>query len=121
MDIIKKADWKGCNKSVNMGINDISQTTDNYRYFVDIIKKASRQNIPRGYHTSYSCGLTTETNELYEDYKMPFKNYPFNSETGNRLCNEIAEKWQTLIESTDFTQHNRKGLRATLTAMQGDS
>ena len=46
---------------------------------------------------------------------MQFENDQFNSETtetGNRLSNEIAEapqkKWQTLIESTDFTHRCRK-------------
>ena len=54
---------------------------------------------------SYICGLTDETNELHEDYKMQFENGPFNSEateTGNRLSDEIAEaqqkRWRTLIE-----------------------
>ena len=46
---------------------------------------------------------------------MQFENDPFNSETtetGNRLSDDIAEaqqkKWQTLIESTDFTHRSRK-------------
>ena len=46
---------------------------------------------------------------------MQFENDPFNSETtetGNRLSDKIAEaqqkKWQTLIESTDFTHSSRK-------------
>ena len=37
---------------------------------MDLTKKASRQNITRGSRTSYICGITDETNELYEDYKM---------------------------------------------------
>ena len=70
-----------------MGITDIVPTPDNYGSFVDLIKKAARQNIPRGCCTSYICGLTDETKDLYEDYKMQFENDPFNSETtetGNR-------------------------------------
>ena len=112
---LKKADWEGFAKPVDMGITDIVPTPDNYGSFVDLIKKASRQNIPCGCRTSYICGLTDESKELYEDYKMQFENDPFNSETtetGNRLSDEIAEaqqkKWQTLIESTDFTHSSRK-------------
>ena len=112
---LKKADWEGFAKSVDMGITDIVPTPDNYGSFVDLIKKASRRNIPRGCRTSYICGLTDESKELYEDYKMQFENGPFNSETtetGNRLSDKIAEaqqkKWQTLIESTDFTHSSRK-------------
>ena len=91
---IKKADWKGLAKSVDMGITDIVPTPDNYGSFMDPIKKASRQNISCGCRTSYICGITYETKELYEDYKMQFENDPFNSETtetGNRLFDEIAE------------------------------
>ena len=98
-----------------MGITDIVPTPDNYGSFVDLIKKASRQNIPRGCRTSYICDLTDECKQLYEDYKMQFENDPFNSETtetGNRISAEIAEaqqkNWQTLIESTDFTHSSRK-------------
>ena len=47
--------------------------------------------------------------------EMQFENDPFNSETtetGNRLSAEFAEaqqkKWQTAIESTDFTHSSRK-------------
>ena len=134
---LKKADLEVFSKSVDMGITDIVPTPDNYGSFVDLMKKASRQNIPRGCRTSYICGLTDETKELYEDYKMQFENDPFNSEiteTGIRLSGEIAEaqhkKWQTLIESTDFTHNSRKawnhqqtveGLRTTSTSIQGDS
>ena len=64
---------------------------------MDIIKKASRYNIPRGCCTSYICGINDESKELYEDYKMQFENDPFNSETtetGNRLSDEIADAQQ---------------------------
>ena len=98
-----------------MGITDIVLTPDNYGSFVNLIKKASRQNIPRGCRTSYICGLTDESKELYEEYKMQFETNPFNSETTetcNRLSDDIAEfqqkKWQTLIKSTDFTHSSRK-------------
>ena len=114
--ILKKADWEGFAKSVDMGITNIVPTPDYYGSFVDLIKKASRQNIPRGCRTSYICGLTDESKELYEDYKMQFENDTFNSETtgtGNRLSYEVSEaqqkKWQTLIESTDITHRSRKG------------
>ena len=110
-----KADWEGFAKFVDIGITNMVPTPDNYGYFVDLIKEASRQNIPRGCRTNYICGLTDEAKELYEDYKMQFENDPFNSETietGNILSDEIAEaqqkKWKTLIESTEFTHSSRK-------------
>ena len=134
---LKKGDWEGFAESVDMGITDSVLTPDNYGSFVDLIKKASRQNISRGCHTSYISGLTDESKELCEDYKMQFENDPFNgepTETDNRLSDEIAEaqqkKWQPLIESRDFIYSSRKawnhqqtvkGLHPTSTAMQGDS
>ena len=120
-----------------MGITDILPTPDNYASFVDLIKKVSRQNIPRGWRRSYICSITDETKELYEDYKMQFENDLFNSkrtETGSRLSDETTEaqqrKWQTMIESTNLHtaadnvgnhQQTVEGLRATSTVMQGDS
>ena len=84
-----------------MGITDIVPTPENYGSFEDLIKKESRQNNPCGCRTSFICGITDETKELYEAYKMSFENDPFNSETtetDNRLSDEIAEaqlkKWK---------------------------
>ena len=45
----------------HMGITDIVPTPDNYGSFVDLIKKASIQIIPRGCRTSYICGLTDKS------------------------------------------------------------
>ena len=58
---------------------------------------------------------------------MPFENDTFNietTETGNRVFDEIAEaqqkKWQTLIESTDFTYSNRKAWK-TINKLSNDN
>ena len=92
-EVLNKADWEGFPKYVDIGITEIVPTPDNYGSFVNFIKKASRQNIPHGCHTSYICGLTNET-----------------TETGNKLSNEIAEaqqkKWQALIQFF-FTHSSR--------------
>ena len=79
------------------------------------MKKASCRNIPRGCRTSYVCGLTDETKELYEQYQERFESNPFDIETteaGDELSKAIAEvqrqKWQAMIESTDFTHSSRK-------------
>ena len=99
---INKADWGGFAKSDDMCITDIVPIPDNYGSFVDIVKKASRQNLPRGCRISYICDLTDETKELYKDYKIKFEDDPFSNEiteTGNTLSDKIAEaqqkNWQT--------------------------
>ena len=90
---LKKVDWEGLATSVDMGITDIIPSLDNYGTFVDLVKNASRQNIPRGCRTSYICGLTDKTKEVYEDHKMQFQDDLSNSETietDNMLSDEIA-------------------------------
>ena len=66
------------------------------------------------YITFPVSGVTEETEELYEDYKLQFDYDPFNCEQHKQAIDsdEIAKtqqkKWQTLIESTYFTQSSRK-------------
>ena len=64
---------------------------------------------------------------MYEDYQRRFAQNPFDMETvnaGERLLDEISEaqrsKWQTLIESTDFTHSSRKAWR-TINKLTEDS
>ena len=111
----KKADWEGYAKSTDDGIQNLPPTPGNYERFVSLVKKASCRNIPRGCRTSYVCGLTDETKELYEQYQERFESNPFDIETteaGDELSKAIAEvqrqKWQAMIESTDFTHGSRK-------------
>ncbi len=112
---LKKADWRGYAKSLDVGIQNLPPSPDNYDTFVSIVKKASCRNIPRGCRTSYICGLTKETKGLYELYQQKFQSDPFDPETteaGDKLSEDIAEaqrkKWQTMIESTDFTHSSKK-------------
>ena len=111
----KKADWESYAKSTDDGIQNLPPTPGNYERFVPLVKKASCRNIPRGCRTSYVCGLTDETKELYEQYQERFESNPFDIETteaGDELSKAIAEvqrqKWQAMIESTDFTHSSRK-------------
>ena len=77
----KKADWEGYAKSTDDGIQNLPPTPGNYERFVSLVKKASCRNIPRGCRTSYVCGLTDETKELYEQYQERFESNPFDIET----------------------------------------
>ena len=66
---IKKAGWEGFAKSVDMDITDIVPT-------MDPLWTLSRKQQDG---TSYICGITDESKELYEDDKMQFEDDPFNS------------------------------------------
>ena len=82
--------------------------------WLNLVKKSSRRNIPRGCRTTYTPGLTDESKVLYNDYEKHFQCDPFSAETiecGGNLTKAITEsrrrKWQELIQSTDTTHSGR--------------
>ena len=88
---------------------------ENYEKFVNLVRRSSNKNIPRGCRTSYVCGLYDQSKDMYEDYQRRFAEDPFNEDTvrvGDALLDEISEaqrsKWKVKIESTDFTHSSRK-------------
>ena len=124
---LQKADWIAYASDIDAGIVNLTPTPANYSDFVKIVRQASNKNIPRGCRTSYVCGLNDQSKVMYEDYQRRFAQNPFDMETvnaGERLLDEISEaqhsKWQTLIESTDFTHSSRKAWR-TINKLTKDS
>ena len=124
---LQKADWIAYASDIDAGIVNITPTPANYSDFVKIVRQASNKNIPRGCRTSYVCGLNDQSKVMYEDYQRRFAQNTFDMETvnaGERLLDEISEaqssKWQTLIESTDFTHSSRKAWR-TINKLTKDS
>ena len=88
---------------------------ENYEKFVNLVRRSSNKNTPRGCRTSYVCGLNDQSKDMYEDYQRRFAEDPFNEDTvrvGDALLDEISEaqrsKWKEMIESTDFTHSSRK-------------
>ena len=88
---------------------------ENYEKFVNLVRRSSNKNIPRGCRTSYVCGLNDQSKDMYEDYQRRFAEDPFNEDTvrvGDALLDEISEaqrrKWKEMIELTDFTHSSRK-------------
>ena len=78
-----------------MGITDIVTTPDRYGSFVTLSRKHQDRTCLMA--SAQPISVTDETKELYEDYKMQFENYPFNSETtetGNIPSDKIAEAQQ---------------------------
>ena len=87
---------------------------ENYEKFVNLVRRSSNKNIPRGCRTSYVCSLNDKSKDMYEDYQRGFAKDPFNEDTvrvGDALLDEISEaqrsKWTEMIESTDFTHSSR--------------
>ena len=107
---LKKAKWQSYAKEVENGI-----ANTNPEKFVNLVRRSSNKNIPRGCRTSYVCGLNDQSKDMYEDYQRRFAEDPFNEDTvrvGDALLDEISEaqrsKWKEMIESTDFTHSSRK-------------
>ena len=98
--------------------NDIANTNPvpkNYEKFVNLVRRSSNKNIPRGCRTSYVCGLNNQSKDMHKDYQRRFAEDPFNENTvrvRDALLDEISEaqrsKWKKMIESTDFTHSSRK-------------
>ena len=112
---LKKAKWKSYEKEVDNGIANINPVPENYDKFVNIVKRSSNKNIPRGCRTSYVCDLNDQSKDMYEDYQGRFAEDPFNEDTvrvGDALLDEISEaqhsKWKEIMESTDFTHSSRR-------------
>ena len=112
---LKKAKWHSYAKEVDNGIANTNPVPENYKKFVNLVRRSSNKNIPRGCRTCYVCGLNDQSKDMYEDYQRHFAEDPFNEDTvrvGDALLDEISEaqhsKWKEMIESTDFTHSSRK-------------
>ena len=112
---LKKAKWQSYAKEVDNGIANTNPVPENYEKFVNLVRRSSNKNIPRGCRTSYVCGLNDQSKDMYEDYQRRFAEDPFNEDTVRVVdaqLDEISEaqrsKWKEMIESTDFTHSSRK-------------
>ncbi|XP_038058777.1 uncharacterized protein LOC119730062 [Patiria miniata] len=112
---LRKANWEKFAKDLDSYIQDLPALPTHYDTFVELTKKSSRENIPRGCRTSYTPGLTDDSKVLYNDYEKHFQVDPFSADTlecGENLTKAITEsrrrRWQEFIQSTDMTHNSRK-------------
>ena len=112
---LKKANWEKFAEGLDSFIQELPASPSNYDTFVEMVKKSSRHNIPRGCSTSYISGLTDDSKVLYNEYVEHFQSDPFSADTlesGENLTRAIMEdrlnKWQEFIQSTDMTHSSRK-------------
>ena len=101
---LKKAKWQSYAKEVDNGIANTNPVPKNYEKFVNLVRRPSNKNIPRGCRTNYVCGLNDQSKEMYEDYQRRFAEDPFNEDTvmvGDALLDEISEaqrsRWKETI------------------------
>ena len=55
-------------KEVDNGIANTNLVPENYEKFVNLVRRSSNKNIPRGCRTSYVCGLNDQSKDMYGDY-----------------------------------------------------
>ena len=101
-------------------------TAELYYQFVNALRKVARKNILRGCRRNYIQGMTPESIELIEDYRVKYEDDPFADSTitlGEELMRAISEErpkaWQTLIEST-YLAHTSKKAWSTIRKLYDD-
>ena len=107
---LKKANWSGYATDVDIPVDEVDPTPENYERFVEAIRVTSR-----GCRSHYIPGLSEESKSLYEAYKKEYMSNPFDSttlDTGNELISKMAaenkRRWEEMITSTDLTSNSRK-------------
>ena len=112
---LRKANWSGYETNVDILVDEVDPTPENYERFVEAIRMTSRKHIPRGCRRHCIPGLYEETKSLYEAYKKQYMGNPFDSttvDTGNELISKMAaenkRRWEDMITSTDLTGNSRK-------------
>ena len=112
---LRKANWSGYATDVDILIDEVDPTPENYERFVEAIRVTSRKHIPRGCRSHYIPGLSEESKSLYEAYKKQYMSNHFDSttlDTGNGLISKMAaenkKRWEEMITSTDLTVNSQK-------------
>ena len=89
---LRKENWSGYTTDVDILIDEVDPTPENYDGFVEAMRMTSRKHIPWRH---YIPGLSEASKRLYEAYKKPYMSNPFDSttlDTGNELISKMAEE-----------------------------
>ena len=107
---LRKENWSGYTTDVDILIDEVDPTPENYDRFVEDIRVTSRRC-----RRHYIPGLFEESKSLYEAYKKQYMSNPFDSptlDTGNELISKMVvenkRRWENMITSTDLTGNSRK-------------
>ena len=100
---MRKANWSGHATDVDILIEEVDPTPENYERCVEDIRVTSRKHIPRACRSHYIPGISVESKSIYEAY------HPLDSttlDTGNELIINMAAEnkrtWEDRITSTDL-------------------
>ena len=108
---LRKENWSGYATDVDILIDEVDPTPENYEMFVEAIRVTSRKHIPRGCRSHYIPGLSEESKSIYEAYKKQYPSNHFVSttlDTGNELISRMAAEnrktWEEMITLTNLTK-----------------
>lgn len=123
----KKANWSKFSKDLDAEIVRIAPQPERYDTFIELVKKISKRNIPRGCRTEYIPALPGDARPLLARYQELHDADPFAEETietGEMLMSTIAEdraaKWCNMLESLDMKVNSRRAWK-TLKNLSGDT
>ena len=71
---LKKANWSAYATDVDILIDEVDSTPENYERFDVDIRVTPRKHIPWGCRSHYIPGLSEESKNLYEAYKISLVN-----------------------------------------------
>ena len=78
---LRKANWSGYTTDVDILMDEIDPTPENYDRSVGVICVTSWKHTPRGCRRHYIPGLSEESNSHYEAYKKQYMSNPFDNTT----------------------------------------
>ena len=113
--ILTKENWSGYATDIDILIDEVDPTPENYDRFVEAIRDTSRKHLPMVCRRHYIPGIYEESKSLYEAYKKQYMSNPIDSttlDTGNELISKMAAEnkriWEEMIISTDLAGNSRK-------------
>ena len=92
---LKKANRSKFTNDIDKVIANVPAHRNHYNGFVDLVKKAARQNIPSGCQKEYIPDLSDESSDLLKLYDEEYNKDPFSESTiqiGDTLLDEISDE-----------------------------
>ena len=124
---MEKANWSGYATDVDILIDEVDPTPENYEKFVEVIRVTSRKHIPVVVEATVFL-VYLKNRRAYMRLQKQYMSNPFDSttiDTGNELISKLAaenkRRWEEMITSTDLTGNSRKAwktIRKSLTTPQ---
>ena len=113
---LNKYNWSQLSNERYQGIGNSPAHPNHYNGLVDLVKKATRHNIPRGCQKEYIPGLSNESSDLLKKlYDEEYHKVPFAECTikpGDTLLDKIFDERRKILrdimENTNLTMNRKK-------------